>query len=61
MRRALTILLLLIAGCGGEARVDGNVLHRGLGTDPESVDPQRARSVQAGDVLRDIGERMGVL
>ncbi|MDJ0814360.1 MAG: peptide ABC transporter substrate-binding protein [Woeseiaceae bacterium] len=32
------------------------VLHRGLPADPESVDPQKARSTQAGDVLRDIGE-----
>jgi len=33
-----------------------SVLHRGLLTDPESVDPHKARSVQAGVVLRDIGE-----
>jgi len=33
-----------------------SVLHRGLLTDPESVDPHKVRSVQAGDVLRDIGE-----
>jgi len=33
-----------------------SVLHRGLNTDPESVDPQKTRSVQAGEVLRDIGE-----
>ena len=31
-------------------------LHRGLPADPESVDPQKARSTQAGDILRDIGE-----
>ncbi len=33
-----------------------SVLHRGLPADPESVDPQKARTTQAGDVLRDIGE-----
>jgi ABC-type oligopeptide transport system substrate-binding subunit len=33
-----------------------SVLHRGLLTDPESMDPQKARSTQAGEVLRDIGE-----
>ena len=33
-----------------------SVLHRGLSSDPESVDPHKARSTQAGDVLRDIGE-----
>ncbi len=33
-----------------------SVLHRGLPADPESVDPHKARSTQAGDILRDIGE-----
>jgi oligopeptide transport system substrate-binding protein len=32
------------------------VLHRALATEPESLDPQKSRSVQAADVLRDIGE-----
>ena len=32
------------------------VLDRALGTEPESLDPQKSRSVQAADVLRDIGE-----
>lgn len=32
------------------------VLNHGLLTDPESVDPQKSRTVQAGSVLRDIGE-----
>ncbi|MBT8106845.1 MAG: peptide ABC transporter substrate-binding protein [Gammaproteobacteria bacterium] len=35
---------------------NSSVLHRGLPADPESVDPQKARSTQAGDILRDIGE-----
>jgi ABC-type oligopeptide transport system substrate-binding subunit len=38
------------------AEPDTSVLHRGLPADPETVDPQKARSTQAGDVLRDIGE-----
>ena len=38
------------------AEPDTAVLHRGLPSDPESVDPQKARSTQAGDILRDIGE-----
>jgi len=33
-----------------------SILHRGLNTDPESIDPHKARSVQAAEVLRDIGE-----
>jgi len=32
------------------------VLNRALSTEPESLDPQKGRSVQAADVLRDIGE-----
>jgi oligopeptide transport system substrate-binding protein len=31
-------------------------LNRALSTEPESLDPQKSRSVQAADVLRDIGE-----
>jgi oligopeptide transport system substrate-binding protein len=34
----------------------GNVLHRGLGTDPETFDAQKSQSVQASIVLRDLGE-----
>ncbi|MDH3274150.1 MAG: peptide ABC transporter substrate-binding protein [Gammaproteobacteria bacterium] len=33
-----------------------STLHRGLSIDPESVDPHKSRSVQAAEVLRDIGE-----
>jgi ABC-type oligopeptide transport system substrate-binding subunit len=36
---------------GGET-----VLHRGNGAEPESLDPHKSRSIQAADVLRDIGE-----
>lgn len=32
------------------------VLYRGNGAEPESLDPHKARSIQAADVLRDIGE-----
>lgn len=52
------LLATLLASCGGPAH-DGpaeSVLHRGLASDPESLDPHKARSVAAGDVLRDIGE-----
>ena len=49
---------LALSSCGGESgrAVEGSTLHRGLNSDPESLDPHRARSVQAADVLRDIGE-----
>jgi len=56
-------LLLVLAACvvtwscgGDDAGSSASVLHRGLLTDPESVDPHKARSTQAGTVLRDIGE-----
>ena len=64
--RWLRVLLVLVVVAGAatwwlygveeEPRVEGVVLHRGLGSDPESLDPHKARSIQAGDVLRDIGE-----
>ena len=63
--RPLLVLALLagvavaaLQGCGGPDRVSdgGSLLHRGLSSDPESLDPAKARSVQAQDVLRDIGE-----
>lgn len=55
---AVLVLCGLCVACGGgdDTQSAGNVLHRGLVTDPESLDPHKARSVQAGDVLRDIGE-----
>ena len=52
----------MLAGCGNEAGDRESplagvpVLNRALSTEPESLDPQKSRSVQAADVLRDIGE-----
>ena len=54
---ALICVAVLAAGCVGEDPEAGlSVLHRGIATDPESLDPQLARSVQAAHVLRDVGE-----
>lgn len=57
----LGILLLsgIVVWCIGPegARQPGrSVLTRGLTSDPETLDPHKARSVQANEVLRDIGE-----
>jgi oligopeptide transport system substrate-binding protein len=55
---AAGVCTIVVSSCGGpdEQSATAAVLHRGLTSDPESVDPHKARSVQAGDVLRDIGE-----
>jgi len=64
-KRALVYLVILAAAVAvvwqyqSVPQLEGpaaSVLHRGLSTDPESVDPHKARSVAAGEVLRDIGE-----
>ena len=49
-------LALSLGGESGDSGSSSSTLHRGLNTDPESIDPHRARSVQAAKVLRDIGE-----
>lgn len=47
----------LLAGCGSSNNTpDLNVLNRGMGAEPESLDAHKARSTQAADALRDIGE-----
>ncbi len=61
MRLIRTFVLLAalgVAACGGPGdAVDmGSVLNRGISTEPESLDAHKARSTQAADVLRDIGE-----
>ena len=61
--KSLRILLLVVVAatlwsCGkpGNDSPQVSTLNRGLASDPESLDPHKMRSVQAGDVLRDIGE-----
>jgi oligopeptide transport system substrate-binding protein len=48
----------LLVACGGADRElpPENVLRRGLGAEPESLDPHKSRSMEAGDVQRDLGE-----
>ena len=55
---ALVTAVLLLAACGGNSGSSGpaNTLDRGLATDPETLDHHKARSNQAAEVQRDIGE-----
>ena len=52
--------LLLLSACSGGSAPSGasvgNILLRGNGPDPDSLDPQRARAVGAQTVLRDLCE-----
>jgi len=54
----LVAIGLMLASCGKsvDSEPEVSTLHRGLSSDPESVDPHKSRSVQAAEVLRDIGE-----
>ncbi len=45
-----------VSGCSTDAPDSGSVLQRGIPTDPESLDHHKARSTQAAEVLRDLGE-----
>jgi oligopeptide transport system substrate-binding protein len=62
MKRAQTLLLLLaltvFSACGDSDDPDSSssVLNRGIVVDPETLDAHKARTIQAADVLRDIGE-----
>ena len=60
MHRHLLLLLVLsvVSACGGpdSAEPSLSVLNRGISSDPESLDAHKARSLQAADVLRDLGE-----
>jgi ABC-type oligopeptide transport system substrate-binding subunit len=62
MKSLKALLLVIVAASLWSCAESGNenpqsaTLHRGLSSDPESLDPHKMRSVQAGEVLRDIGE-----
>jgi oligopeptide transport system substrate-binding protein len=58
-RIAFLLLACFAAWSCGEPGNNGppvSTLNRGLVADPESLDPHKARSTQAAEVLRDIGE-----
>lgn len=55
---AIAVVVFLAASCSDQSgeRSTSNALNRGLLGSPESFDPHRYASSQAGSVLRDIGE-----
>lgn len=52
----LACITILLAACGGQDAQRQSTLNRGAFTEPESLDPHKARTIQAGDVQRDLGE-----
>lgn len=50
------VVLLGIGACGNDAIDTSSLLNRSLNAEPESLDAHKARSIQAQDVLRDLGE-----
>ena len=48
--------ICLSAGCQPPSDAPGSVLNRGVGPEPETLDPQLARTLQAQHVLRDLFE-----
>jgi oligopeptide transport system substrate-binding protein len=62
LRTALLLIPFVLAACsGGTSTPQGNILLRGNGPDPDSLDPQRARAVAAQVVLRDLCEGLTTL
>ncbi len=55
---ALLCALSLVVACGGRDadETPANTLQRGTPSDPETLDHHKSRSVQAAEVLRDLGE-----
>ncbi len=67
---AILTLCLVLAACSRSAPSAGGVttpqpatavLLRGIGPDPDSLDPQRARSVESQNILRDLCEGLTTL
>ena len=54
----LVFALSAVFACSGPdgAHSSSSVLNRGISSDPETLDAHKARSLQAADVLRDLGE-----
>lgn len=52
----IVLLVMVACGCSDESNQRINTLNRAISTDPETLDIHKARSLQALDVLRDLGE-----
>jgi oligopeptide transport system substrate-binding protein len=54
----LIFVVAVVAACGGADKAAGppNTLQRGISSDPETLDQHKSRSIQAADVIRDLGE-----
>lgn len=55
---SLALFAFAVSSCSKreDPQAGQSIINRALSTEPESLDPQKSRSVQALDVLRDIGE-----
>ncbi len=57
IRRLITLsFIVLLAACSSEPEDTTPTLNRGLPSAIESIDPQKARSTQASEILRELGE-----
>jgi len=54
----LFLILAVAAACGGTEEPVGapDTLQRGVPSDPETLDQHKSRSIQAADIIRDLGE-----
>jgi len=52
----LACIAICLSACGGSDEQRESLLDRGLGTEPGSLDNHKAKTNQAGDVQRDLGE-----
>ena len=48
--------VIVACGCSDESERTANTLQRAIPTDPETLDQHKARTTQAADILRDLGE-----
>jgi oligopeptide transport system substrate-binding protein len=52
----LVLSVIVAGGCSDEPERTANTLQRAIPTDPETLDQHKARTTQAADILRDLGE-----